>query len=133
MGAWAADPFGNDTACDWGYRLSESDDTSGIVEALQAATECDGFIDADIGSEAVAACEVLARLKGNWGERTAYTETVDQWIENHPIAVSTELAQLASDALTRVLAPDSELAELWAEAEDHDWVKSIEELRRRIL
>jgi hypothetical protein len=34
MGVWSHEPFGNDTACDWGYGLLESDNLSIIEAAL---------------------------------------------------------------------------------------------------
>ena len=41
----------------------------------------EGYLDVDAACEGLAACEVVARLKGNWGARNAYTETVDKWVE----------------------------------------------------
>lgn len=72
MGAWGCDTFENDAACDWGYELEEAGDLSLVEAALDAVLadeeEC---LDADLGSEALAACEVLARLQGGGGQRDA--------------------------------------------------------------
>lgn len=132
MGAWSTDAFGNDDACDWAYRLEESDDLSAIIETLEATIQREGYLEAPLGSEAVAACEVVARLKGNWGTRNSYSETADKWVEGHPTTVPPELVQLAHDALAAVQSLDSELKELWDEANDKEWGKSIEDLRRRL-
>jgi hypothetical protein len=132
MGAWAADAFGNDTACDWSYRLSEVDDLSVIRESLDAVEECDDFIDADIGSEALAACEVLARLKGNWGERNSYTATADSWIEKNNLDVPEALLRQANQVIDAVLSSESELRELWGESEDGEWLQVVKDLRKRL-
>lgn len=36
MGAWSAEPFGNDTACDWASELVDSKGLSAVNKALQA-------------------------------------------------------------------------------------------------
>ncbi len=36
MGAWGANTFENDTACDWTYELADVDDLSLVLETLQA-------------------------------------------------------------------------------------------------
>jgi hypothetical protein len=103
MGAWDVDSFGNDTACDWAYDLEDATDLSYVREALDAVLEVgDEYLDSDEACMALAACEVLARLKGNWGKRNAYSETVDKWVESHPQTPPADLIQTALSAIDRV-------------------------------
>ena len=133
MGAWSADSFGNDTACDWAYSLEETSDLSLVREAIERVIECEEeCLDAPDAEEAIAAVEVIARLKGNFGQRDAYSETVDNWVEAHPQKPPQDLVKLAGRALDRILRQPSELLELWEEsAEFDDWKKSVLDLKDR--
>jgi len=133
MGAWGAGSFDNDTACDWSYGLEEVNDLSLVVKTLSQVLDTqDEYLDADLGSEALGACEVIARLKGHWGPRNPYTETVDKWVEAHPIVVSPDHLQSAVAAIERILRPPSELLDLWQEGDGAEWRKAVEELRSRV-
>jgi hypothetical protein len=91
------------------------------------------YLDADTACEGLAAAEVVARLRGNWGERNAYTETVDNWVESHPGQPSADLVSAALAAIDRVLTEPSELRELWSETEDFGrWQEAVTELRQRV-
>jgi len=134
LGAWDESAFGNDTACDWAYELEGSKDLGLVVEALDDVLKTgNDYLDADVACVGLAACEVVARLKGNWGQRNAYTETVDKWIEAHA-----ELAELAPCSkavavLDRILGASSELRELWEEEGPNDeWRSALAELRTRL-
>jgi hypothetical protein len=134
MGAWGVLAFDNDTANDWAYGLEKVDDLSLVVSALgEVATTEDDYLDADVAFNALAACEVLARLRGQPGYSNAYTEKVDDWVAAHPLAPSAELVSLASAVIDRILGEDSELAELWEESDSREWRASAEGLRRRLL
>lgn len=134
MGAWGPGTFDNDTPCDWGYELETCEDLSLVRETLRKAAESgDEFLDSDEGWEALAACEVVARLKGNWGERNAYSESIDAWVEAHPQAVPEDVVKLSLAAIDRVLAPESELPELWADSDsEREWRDAVEDLRWRV-
>ncbi len=132
MGAWSEDAFGNDTACDWASDLEEETDLEFIIETLENVVEEEDDLDSDEASEALAACEVIARLKGNWGVRNSYTEIIDAWVKAHPISPSADLVALADTAIGRILGENSELRELWAETGENTWEKSVQELRRRV-
>ena len=133
MGAWGTGTFDNDTAGDWADGLAERKDLSLVHETLLTVASGDCYLDADDASEALAACEVVARLKGDGGPRNAYTEAVDEWVEAHPQPVPLELVALATAAIDRILGENSELAELWAESESAaEWRAAVEDLRRRV-
>lgn len=89
MGAWANDPFGNDTAMDWVYGLEDADDLSLIEATLQTVLDAgDEYLEAPAGDEAIAAADVIARLRGRFYNRNSYTESVDSWVAAHPIKPS---------------------------------------------
>jgi len=129
MGTWSHEPFGNDTACDWGYDLVESDDLSLIEQAITSVLETGGYLDADLGSEALAAVEVLAKLIGKGTQSDAYTEEIDKWVKKHTFFPGEELLIRACQAVDRVLSDNSGLKELWDETDDNSWSVSVERLR----
>lgn len=133
MGAWGELAFDNDTANDWAYGLDEVDDLSLVESALVELEDVgDEYLDQDIACNALAACEVLARLLGNFGYRNAYTEKVDIWVAAHPTKPDPSLLARARDAIHRVLGEESELRQLWEEADGDSWRKTVEDLRQRL-
>jgi hypothetical protein len=135
MGCWAIDAFGNDDAADWAYGLEECNDLSLIESTLDKvlAVTSEEYLEAPYASEALAAIEVIARLQGHWGERNAYTETVDSWVEKTKLKPSQALMQKAYRTIERILSDQSELRELWEESEEFDaWRASVEELKSRV-
>jgi hypothetical protein len=134
MGAWGTGVFENDTACDWSYGLEDVDDLSLVEGALdQVLSTGSDYLDSDVAVEALAACEVIARLRGRSGERNAYTKTVDAWVAAHSVEPPAALIQRALAAIDRVLAEPSELLELWSESDSHDaWRAGLTNLRERI-
>ncbi|MFK8052803.1 MAG: DUF4259 domain-containing protein [Woeseiaceae bacterium] len=132
MGAWGHGNFDNDAAGDWGYALEERDDLSFVQETIDAVF-AEAYIDADVACEAIAAIEVVARLKGQSGTSNAYTEAVDNWVKAHPVEVSAELIDQSTRALALLQGESSELAELWAESDDEDaWRQEIDALSARL-
>jgi hypothetical protein len=118
MGAWSAEPFGNDTACDWASELEDSKGLSVVNSALQAVLACDDYIDADIGEEALAAVEVVAKLLGKGTQNDAYTEDVDAWVAAQTEKPDASVIAKAKQVLKRLSSDDSELMELWEDDED---------------
>lgn len=134
MGAWGKRALDNDTACDWAADFAEGDDVSPVREALARVLEVgDEDLDSDVACKALAACEVVARLKGGWGVRNAYTQNMDSWVESHQ-GLSREVPPaVAIAAIDRILSPPSELLELWDECDASEWRESVLDLRARIL
>jgi hypothetical protein len=133
MGAWGELAFDNDQANDWAYGLDDVDDLS-LVEAAFEAVEAvgDDYLDSDEASDALAACEVIARLRGKPGYTNAYTEKVDAWVAAHPQKVPPALMKRASAVIDRILGEESELADLWGESDDAKWRAGVEDLRNRM-
>jgi uncharacterized protein DUF4259 len=134
MGAWGELAFDNDTANDWAYGLEETDNLSLVESAFDELEGIGGdHLDQDFACNALAACEVLARLQGNPGYKNAYTEKVDQWVATHKIRPTPELLNRASAAIDRILGDNSELRDLWDETEDRDkWRAALTDLRLRL-
>lgn len=135
MGTWDVGSFGNDTAVDWTYRLEKVDDLSYVEAAfdLVLSHASGDEVPADDAASAVAAAEVVARLRGNWGEETPYSETVDKWVRSHALNPPPSLVSQAIAALDRIVTTPSELLELWREGDDAEgWRDAIVELRRRV-
>ena len=130
MGAWSHEPFGNDTACDWSYELLETEDLSAVEAALDEVLEADGgYLEADLGSQAIAAAEVLAKLLGRGTQSDTYTEDIDQWVQDHPQQPNGALLAKAREAIGRIQSPGSELLELWEEGgEASAWKASLQKL-----
>ena len=133
MGAWGARAFDNDTANDWAHGLDEVDDLS-LVEAAFAEVERAGsnYLDQDPACNALAACEVLARLRNQPGYSNAYTEKVDMWVAAHSIDPPVQLISRGVVVIGRILGENSELRDLWEEADPEPWRTGMTDLRNRL-
>jgi len=130
MGAWGTGAFDNDAACDWSNDLVDAGDLSYVQNTLSSAQEVDDDeLDADLGAEALAACEVIARLQGRGGRKNPNTENVDQWVRAHPVKPPAALVKLATCVIDRV-AEGSALAQRWSG--DQTWRASMLDLRKRV-
>ncbi len=133
MGAWGVLAFDNDDANDWAYGLDEVDDLSLVESAFDAVEAADAYLEAPDASNGLAACEVLARLKGNAGYANAYTKKVDQWVTAHPLKPSAALLARANSVIDKILGDNSELRELWSDSDENEqWTASVQELRERL-
>ncbi|MGC4003604.1 MAG: DUF4259 domain-containing protein [Pirellulales bacterium] len=134
MGAWGVLAFDNDQACDWAGELIESDDLSPVEDAFDEVEENGAeYLDSDLACNALAACEVLARLQGRPGYTNAYTEDVDKWVAAHPHKPTPKLLKRAGKVMDRILGEDSEWLDLWSETGDDDWCAAFDDLRKRTL
>ena len=139
MGAWGAGNFENDSAADWAGDLVERGSPDLVRVALQAAVDGAGQddLDADVGTEALAAAEVVAAAAGRGGAPNAYNEDVLKWAADHPELGDADTRELALQAVEAVRSDASELAELWSEASegetaDPKWVAVLEDLATRL-
>ncbi|HKV70417.1 MAG TPA: DUF4259 domain-containing protein [Gemmatimonadales bacterium] len=135
MGTWDSTSFGNDTACDWSYGLAEVNDLTYVEAALDRVLDggAGTLLAADVAECAVAASEVVARLRGNWGDESPYTESADQWVRSHSTRPPAPLVAKAVAALDRVVTGPSELLDLWAESGGEvQWTGAVSELRERV-
>ena len=105
-----------------------------VSETIQEVLDADDYLEVDEACGCLVACEVIARLQGRWGKQDSYSEELDSWIKQNPTSVSEDLKKLACAAIDRILAPDSELQELWDEdGRNDDWHAEVDGLRQRIM
>ena len=132
MGAWGVGSFDNDAACDWAYELEHSGDLRVITQSVNAVFT-DEFIDADLGAEAIAAIDVMARLRGRPMLKNSYTEVVDNWVDNHPLTLPQSLIDSAHKALQVLMSDASELRELWIDSDEIDaWLAEVKSLAAKL-
>jgi hypothetical protein len=127
MGAWGTGPFDNDDAADFAATLDDlepEDKPEAIREALtEAANETD-YLERDAGGAAVAAAALVAAQQPD-GDQVDSVYGPKQTIPDLP----EDLRPIAIQALTRVLADDSELNELWSDSPDGEaWFTMITQL-----
>lgn len=127
MTAWGTGPFDNDDAADFAASLDDlepDDRTKAIWEALEEAAEETDYLERDAGGAAIAAAALVAAQQPD-GDPVDSAYGPKQSIPELP----EELRPVAVQALTRVLADDSELHELWADSPDGEaWFTMVAQL-----
>jgi len=82
MGTWGVDSLENDGACDYASEVASSTDfvrlEATFDRLLKQGTD---YVQAADAEEAIAAADIIARLRGRFGKRDAYTESIDKWVE----------------------------------------------------
>ncbi|MFJ2951514.1 DUF4259 domain-containing protein [Streptomyces sp. NPDC087226] len=128
MGTWDIGPFENDMAADFAYTLDETpkDKRESLVRATLTRTiQTRDYLESPEGAEAVAAVALIA-AQCPGGEPISTSYGPDEVL---PIFAD-DLQPLAVEALDRVVAETSELAELWDETPDGPrWRQNISGLR----
>jgi hypothetical protein len=126
MSAWTSGLFDNDDALDFIDDLAEAPDWRTVVQALDYVTKQAGYLEAPEGQIAVAAAAIVAAAVGD------VTILPDNYRELKAAfgAPPEGAVALARSALARVVAPASELDELWQEGDEHDaWLTQIAALQ----
>ena len=131
MGTWGLGPFENDTALDWVWELQEGG-LEVLAGTLRRAAESDPneYLEAPDGDEAVAAAAVVAAARA--GDEIAVPDEVAAWLAEHRGGIDDTFADAARSALDRVVAPNSELRELFEEAGEADWISRVTALRAQL-
>ena len=127
MGAWGFLPFENDDALDW---LDELEAGGAEVIRGALAKPGNGYVEAPEGSIAVAAADITAACQGN--SSGDLPENVADWVTAHGAELTAEDVELALEAVGRVAGEQSELAELWDDADEPEWRESLEDLSERL-
>jgi hypothetical protein len=131
MGAWGERAFDNDTACDWTIDFARSGDLALVEAAFDDLERVDpADLVSRVATRALAACEVVARLRGQPGYQNAYTKQVDAWVAASDLVPAAALVRRAVAAIDRILGERSELRELWEG--DDTWRVAMLDLRRRL-
>ncbi|HWD81325.1 MAG TPA: DUF4259 domain-containing protein [Kribbella sp.] len=121
MGAWDASVFGNDDAADWVGDLADGGTTEQVEDLLRevAGLPADEYLEGGQGAEALAAAELVAAALGRGLPANAYSEAGMAWVAQHPEVA--KLRDVAKAAVERVRAGESELVELWQDADAADY------------
>ncbi|MDQ6943282.1 MAG: DUF4259 domain-containing protein [Candidatus Eremiobacteraeota bacterium] len=132
MGAWGMGTFENDDAMDWIADFSASPSDEALRAALARPADADGYLESPDASNALAAAEVVAALKGAPTANVVVVEDYLPAIARSEISVTEDLTALALRAIDRVVS-DSELKELWDEVDDASvWRAEVAALRDRV-
>lgn len=135
MGVWGVEPFDNDDAADWAAEFDGADGSTGLHalrRALEVANTID-YLEAPDGAVAVAAAQVVAWLRHpDTIHDTPYNESVNDWLRSNAPRADRDLVDAARQSLARVRAPDSELADLWSEAEDPGWAPVLDRIASQL-
>jgi hypothetical protein len=130
MGTWGAGPFQNDDALDWVGGMAQAEDLSALESTLDAVGDSSPGVDARACKVAIAAAEIVARLRGRPGRDLP--DEVEQFAHRFD-NVPPLLVAKARVAVIRI-SRSSQLRSLWQES-DHleDWEGAIRNLSRRLL
>ncbi len=130
MGCWAIDSFGNDDAADWLGELTQAQDLSPARQAVLALLAEEGYLDAPLSTEALAAIEAVAAALGRPTIAAQGQPSLMTWIASVKPVPDASLVSDAARAIERILGPDSELRELWEETDDFgEWQDNVGQLR----
>jgi len=133
MGTWGYGAFENDAACDFAIDLENSKRLKPIKIAFKTVERDAKYIDGSDAEIALAACEVLACLKGNVSTPDACPEEVRNWIATQSKTPPHSLVERGAKIIDRVLGEQSELRECWEEANDAEpWIAAVDDLRARL-
>lgn len=134
MGAWGVGTFENDYACDFAAEVAASSSLLRVEGALDSILKVGNeYLEAPDACEALAAAEIVARLSGRSGEKSAYTEEIDKWVARIKLVPSSELLDKARRSVARITMEPSELLDLWTESEEGEaWKGSVNDLLARI-
>jgi Domain of unknown function (DUF4259) len=138
MGAWGEGAFDNDTAADWSWEFENADLAAGlrlITDALSAIAQADDaatYLDAEDGTRAVAAAELVVSINSQPIAESPYNETARHWIARVHPGSDPSLTDLARRAVSRVTTDNSELAQLWDETGSSSWRSAMSELRDKL-
>lgn len=127
MGAWGVGNFENDEALDFVAELTGPNVLTRTLAGLAPPGE--GYIEATEASHAMACAEVVAAMLGHPGADFPEELLARMATFGAPDAA---LVEMARGAVSRVLQ-ESELAELWAEADDPEaWNLTVTDLIERL-
>ena len=127
MGAWGLRFDQNDDAADWLAEFADEPSWEAVDSALSACSA--EYVEAPECSMALAAAEVVAAGLGS--PSSDLDEAVLEWATGNSSGAAGR-GQAAQVALARI-RDDSELNELWQEADEYaDWQASVNETLARL-
>ncbi|NKB52708.1 MAG: DUF4259 domain-containing protein [Rhizobiaceae bacterium] len=125
MGTWSAGSFGNDAAMDFVDGLT---DANSLVQSFAKFESKHQLINSDLACEVIAIADIMAAIIG----RPAF-DTPAKILQQLPAFATPSNAEISSAiGAVEYIRDNSELAELWLESEDEDWILAISDLLLRL-
>jgi hypothetical protein len=133
MGAWGTGSFDNDDAGDFIQDIVGGGDLSLIHEVVDNVLTSTEYVEGPDASQVIAAAEVLAAALGRATRAAQGDAALMRWLARLRPSVETGLVARTAAALSRILASNSELRELWEDSDDFaEWRASVEELKSQL-
>lgn len=132
MDIWGTGPFENEAGAAFADEVVQ-DGAFALAEAFDVALDPDtDFLAAEEGHRTLAAAEILAAaLDGD--TQNIVSARLRAWVQEADRADLLPLRDVARDAVDRVVGPDSEVPDLWADsAEADEWTSAAQTLRARL-
>lgn len=132
MGAWGSGIFENDEASDFLASLDDAlPQTLRLTLEPVTLVEEELYVEAIFASEALAAAEVVAAMRGKPGPSIERPEVMG-WAEAHGDWLDGDLIRTAASAVRRTRA-NGELRDLWSESDEFEaWLACLDDLLARL-
>lgn len=133
MGTWGNGSFENDDAADFMADLTDVADLSLVSDALAAVLAAEDCLEAPEACLGIAAAEVVAAAAGRPTVAAQKEEELTEWLARIAPEMSPDLIKQAIQALDRIVGEQSELRELWEEADEADaWQATVMALKAKL-
>jgi len=133
MGAWGNGSFDNDDAADFLTDVTDGEDLAPVREIFAVVVSSNDYLEAPDASQAIAAAEIVAVILGRPTSAAQEEEELVAWLARVKPVVDSDLSKQAAQVLDRILAPNSELSELWEESDEFaDWKATVSDLRAHL-
>ncbi|HAT40232.1 MAG TPA: hypothetical protein DCS87_00700 [Rheinheimera sp.] len=129
-GAWGHGAFENDAAMDWVDELTQSKHASVLLQSFNNVVRSH-YVELDYCGQAIASAEVIAAFKT--GDFQTLPAELSAWARAHNAEYEPEMAKLAFAAVAKCQqVQQSEIAQLWHEADASGWLLSLAELQKKL-
>lgn len=135
MGAWGSGLYDNDHAMELVEEVVGGGGLESLEEALRRAVEVgEEYLEAPEGEQALAAADIVSRLRGRNVPADTGVAELAEWLEDVDFFVGKETVRRAGAAVARVMRKPSEVMELWSESGSLDatWAAAVSLLVRRL-
>ncbi|WP_440224222.1 DUF4259 domain-containing protein [Dokdonella sp. MW10] len=133
MGAWGTGSFDNDDAGDFLADVTDSGDLALIREVLDNVLTSTEYVEAPDACQAIVAAEIVAAALGRATLAAQQQQDLSRWLASIRPKIDADLVAQAREALTMILAENSELRELWEETDDFaEWRALVNELGQQL-
>lgn len=133
MGAWGNGSFDNDDAADFLADVTDGADLTLVREIFATVLGTGEYVEAPDASQAIVAAEIVAAATGRPTPAAQEDEELSGWLARTKPEVDPDLVRQAVQVLDRIVGENSELRELWEEADElPDWEATVVALRSKL-